>query len=59
MREKNRAEEWFRAKHDELAQTARASRGFSFDRPADALIIAARGTRQRPRSETRGFDAFL
>ena len=36
----------------------RASRGFSFDRPADALIIAARGTRQRPRSETRGFDAF-
>ncbi|EEG70911.1 hypothetical protein BIFPSEUDO_03941 [Bifidobacterium pseudocatenulatum DSM 20438 = JCM 1200 = LMG 10505] len=36
----------------------RASRGFSFDRPADALITAARGTRQRPRSETRGFDAF-
>ena len=40
------------------APMPRASRGFSFDRPADALIIAARGTRQRPRSETRGFDAF-
>ena len=117
MREKNRAEEWFRAKHDELAQTARANLaahdlepgqeayhlnslhyataeqmeaicptgidfdryatgrrrgteatsrrretergtdaahipGFSFGRPADALIIAARGTRQCPRCET-------
>lgn len=25
MKEKNRAEEWFRAKHDELAETARAN----------------------------------
>lgn len=25
MKEKNRAEEWFRAKHDELAGTARAN----------------------------------
>lgn len=25
MREKNRGEEWFRAKHDELARTARAN----------------------------------
>ncbi len=40
------------------APVPRAPRGFSFGRPADALIIAARGTRQRPRSETRGFGAF-
>ena len=25
MKEKNRAEEWFRAKHDELAETAQAN----------------------------------